>query len=208
MKVLVVLVAVLGFTYGASVASDTNSTLQADFDAIISTIPIKNVTNLVLNYVANDKEAQDFISWISGAKFAVIWKAIFNSSEVKELMAWAYAHGVPIYKDINKFADLISMDHVSPRAGSTLGGVASFLDELFAMVNPQQLIANIKKQVAASADFKEFYDRLSSEQFHAFVHKIYRMKELQDQLTVLKIRNVPVEKIVTEIANVLGWKNL
>ncbi|XP_063241249.1 protein G12-like [Bacillus rossius redtenbacheri] len=208
MKVLVVLVAVLGFTYGASVASDANSTLQADFDAIISTIPIKNVTKLVLNYVANDEEAQEFISWMSGDKFAVIWKAIFTSSEVKELMAWAYAHGVPIYKDINKFADLISMDHVSPRAGPAPRGVASFLEELFAMVNPQQLIANIKKQVAASADFKEFFDRLSSEKFHAFVHKIYMMKELQDELTVLKNLKVDVDKIVTDIANVLGWKEL
>ncbi|XP_063232286.1 uncharacterized protein LOC134536493 [Bacillus rossius redtenbacheri] len=212
MRLLLVLMAVCGVAHSAAVCSAPSPNLLDEMEKFVKLLPISQIEQVALNYIANDEEVQKVLAYFEGDQFAKVVN-IFNSEKVIiDMYAFMCKNGIPIYDSVNKLNDVLGLPHVTPAPSREVRPSARdfrhFLDDIEKLIPIEKMKALFSQEKKNSPIFKEFVDKVSSKEFVAMVNKIRALPEVKQFESDLQKMGVDIMKLRKLFNELFGWNTI
>ncbi|XP_071050743.1 uncharacterized protein [Onthophagus taurus] len=201
MKLALVLFAVvaLGSAY------PTHRDLQGDLEDIVSTIPLSEIRAIARKYAENDAEFQEVVKYLQGPEWAELVQTVADNETWQRFKAYMSEAGVDIDGVIQFLHDLIAGAPIPVAKKSEVRSVRDFVDEVLAILDLQAVLAALNDKLNNSADFQEFFGKISSEDAHQMVEEIRAIPEVQRIAQRLREMGIDVDKVIDLVYGLLGW---
>nr|XP_022917369.1 uncharacterized protein LOC111426820 [Onthophagus taurus] len=201
MKLALVLFAVvaLGSAY------PTHRDLQGDLEDIVSTIPLSEIRAIARKYAENDAEFQEVVKYLQGPEWAELVQTVADNETWQRFKAYMSEAGVDIDGVIQYLHDLIAGAPIPVAKKSEVRSVRDFVDEVLAILDLQAVLEALNDKLNNSADFQEFFGKISSEDAHQMVEEIRAIPEVQRIAQRLREMGIDVDKVIDLVYGLLGW---
>ncbi|XP_065161444.1 protein G12 [Atheta coriaria] len=193
------LVAALGMASAAPTRD-----LQSDLHEFVELIPIAEMREVAKRYIATDAEVQRALKYLQGPEWAELVQIVHDHPTWQEFKAFLLEAGINIDDIIAMIHDIISGAGKSANVHSTRG-MREFIDELKALVPTDKLIALLGDKLSNSADFQEFWVKISGDKAHKMFDEIRALPEVQRVADVLREMGIDVDKVLDVIYTLFGW---
>ncbi|XP_071050725.1 uncharacterized protein [Onthophagus taurus] len=201
MKLALVLFAVvaLGSAY------PTNRDLQGDLEDIVATIPLSEIRAIARKYAENDAEFQEVVKYLQGPEWAELVQTVADHETWQRFKAYMSDAGVDIDGVIQYLHDLIAGAPIPVAKKSEVRSVRDFVDEVLAILDLQAVLEALNDKLNNSAEFQEFFGKISSEDAHQMVEEIRAIPEVQRIAQRLREMGIDVDKVIDLVYGLLGW---
>ncbi|KAJ4440685.1 hypothetical protein ANN_08833 [Periplaneta americana] len=205
MKLPIVILAVLGVTFGKSLPTRN---LQDDLNDFLALVPVDEITAIVMDYLANDAEVQEAVAYLQGEEFHKIVLTVEGLQEFGNFVKFLEDHGLDAVGYINQLHSVLGWDPYVPpsqRKHARRGvGVDGLIDDIIAILPIDDLKALFQEKLETSPDFKAFYDAVRSPEFPSIVQTLNAMPEYQDLLQKLRDKGVDIDHYIELIRALFG----
>ncbi|XP_047115603.1 uncharacterized protein LOC124795576 [Schistocerca piceifrons] len=221
MRFFLLFAVVIGFACGAAVpkapkhetvqrfpAPRSSRNLQDDLNDFLALIPVDEIVNIVLNYVANDAEVQAALQYLMSDEFESIVVYVDQQPELYDLLNFLESSGLDPYGFLNTIHDFLGIPQITKPASRmrrSSRSLKSMLDEILAILPVDELKALYNEKLETSADFAELINRLSSDEFHQLVLRVLELDAVQELIQMLRDAGIDVDAIMDFIRNLFGW---
>ncbi|XP_049786484.1 uncharacterized protein LOC126188871 isoform X4 [Schistocerca cancellata] len=221
MRFFLLFAVVIGIACGAAVpkapkhetvqrfpAQRSSRNLQDDLNDFLALIPVDEIVNIVLNYVANDAEVQAALQYLMSDEFESIVVYVDQQPELYDLLNFLEDSGLDPYGFLNMIHDFLGIPQISKPASRmrrSSRSLKSMLDEILAILPVDELKALYNEKLETSPDFAELINRLSSDEFHQLVLRVLELDAVQDLIQMLRDAGIDVDAIMDFIRNLFGW---
>ncbi|XP_049814342.1 uncharacterized protein LOC126260919 isoform X6 [Schistocerca nitens] len=189
-------------------AKKSSRNLQDDLNDFLALIPVDEIVNIVLNYVANDAEVQAALQYLMSDEFESIVVYVDQQPELYDLLNFLESSGLDPYGFLNTIHDFLGIPPISKPASRmrrSSRSLKSMLDEILAILPVDELKALYNEKLQTSPDFAELINRLSSDEFHQLVLRVLELDAVQDLIQMLRDAGIDVDAIMDFIRNLFGW---
>ncbi|XP_062541980.1 uncharacterized protein LOC134209978 [Armigeres subalbatus] len=205
MKTIFVLAALVAIAT-ASAIPDSRA-LKDDFQEFLDLVPVDGLLGVALKYLTTDKEFKEFFGYLQGEEFSAVWDQVFALAEVKDVLNYLEDADLAVYDALNTVADFLGLHHVSPAVMSLkAGGLNGFFNEAVALLPLEKFEALFEEKLKTSPEFKAFFEKLRSLDYHKFVELHDNSKELQAFLQKLRNYGLDVDGFFDLVAGFFGWE--
>ncbi|XP_069704566.1 uncharacterized protein [Periplaneta americana] len=205
MKLPIVILTVLGVTFGKSLPTRN---LQDDLNDFLALVPVDEITAIVMDYLANDAEVQEAVVYLQGEEFHKIVLTVEGLQEFRNFVQFLEDHGLDAVGYINQLHSVLGWDPYVPpsqRKHARRGvGVDGLIDDIIAILPIDDLKALFLEKLETSPDFKAFYDAVRSPEFQSIVQTLNAMPEYQDLLQKLRDKGVDIDHYIELIRALFG----
>ncbi|KAK1121392.1 hypothetical protein K0M31_010194 [Melipona bicolor] len=154
-----------------------SSELTKDLQDFLNLVDKKKIMNIVLSYLADD-EVQRALAVMHSEDFHVLVRKVEAMREYQDLVRYLEDAGFDMTSLLNKIHKLFGMeDYVPPHSMETyanLGGLKGLVNDVIAALPVDKLEALYKEKLRTSAAFKNFIDKLHSQDFQNIVSTVYK----------------------------------
>ncbi|XP_071050731.1 uncharacterized protein [Onthophagus taurus] len=198
---------VIDLVYGLLGWSKKMSTrdLQSDLEDIVATIPLSEIRAIARKYAENDEEFQEIVKYLQGPEWAELVQTVADNETWQRFKAYMSDAGVDIDGVIQYLHDLIAGAPIPVAKKSEVRSVRDFVDEVLAILDLQAVLEALNDKLNTSADFQEFFGKISSEDAHQMVEEIRAIPEVQRIAQRLREMGIDVDKVIDLVYGLLGW---
>ncbi|XP_049827127.1 uncharacterized protein LOC126266714 isoform X6 [Schistocerca gregaria] len=189
-------------------AKKSSRNLQDDLNDFLALIPVDEIVNIVLNYVANDAEVQAALQYLMSDEFESIVVYVDQQPELYDLLNFLESSGLDPYGFLNTIHDFLGIPQITKPASRmrrSSRSLKSMLDEILAILPVDELKALYNEKLETSPDFAELINRLSSDEFHQLVLRVLELDAVQELIQMLRDAGIDVDAIMDFIRNLFGW---
>ncbi|XP_049827124.1 uncharacterized protein LOC126266714 isoform X3 [Schistocerca gregaria] len=189
-------------------AKKSSRNLQDDLNDFLALIPVDEIVNIVLNYVANDAEVQAALQYLMSDEFESIVVYVDQQPELYDLLNFLESSGLDPYGFLNMIHDFLGIPQITKPASRmrrSSRSLKSMLDEILAILPVDELKALYNEKLETSPDFAELINRLSSDEFHQLVLRVLELDAVQELIQMLRDAGIDVDAIMDFIRNLFGW---
>ncbi|XP_076386154.1 uncharacterized protein LOC100882048 [Megachile rotundata] len=183
--------------------------LADDVQDFVNLIPTDKIVTILFDYVANDKEVQNLVSYVHTPIFVQLVSEIEAMPEVQSLMNYMQSAGLDIYYLVNKVNKYLGLKQLTPTNTEMLraaGGIRGMLDEIEALIPMEKVKALHQQKMASSKVWADFVAKLKSPEFQNVADKLCANATFKDLLHKAKKAQVNVEGVIVVIESGLGVK--
>lgn len=186
----------------AALAAPSSKSLQDDFKDFIDLIPTDKLKEITCNY-KDDAEVQLAIKYLRSEEFSGLVEAVREKTAWKEFKNYLNGAGIDIEAIINYVHDIIVngvCNDVSSR-----GGLKDLINDLRNAIPVEEVKALFHDKLENSADFQEFFAKVSSNKSRELVEEVIALEEFQKVAKKLKELGFDLQKIKDFIYKLFGW---
>ena len=200
MKFVIVLFAVFGF----ALAAPSTFGLKEDLQEIVALFPREEMRAIAKRYLQTDAEFQRVVAYLQGPEWAKLVKAVASNPSYQKFKKYLTEAGIDVDAIIKYIHDLIA--GAKPTHSRATRGVREFLDEIKAIIPKDKIMAKVAEKMLTSADFRELYEKISSDEARDLFDTVRALPEVQRVAKVLREMGVDLDKVLDAIYKFLGWK--
>ncbi|XP_071050738.1 uncharacterized protein [Onthophagus taurus] len=183
----------------------TTRDLQGDLEDIVATIPLAEIREIARRYAETDEEFQEIVKYLQGPEWAELVQTVADNETWQRFKAYMSDAGVDIDGVIQYLHDLIAGAPIPVAKKSEVRSVRDFVDEVLAILDLQAVLEALNDKLNTSADFQEFFGKISSEDAHQMVEEIRAIPEVQRIAQRLREMGIDVDKVIDLVYGLLGW---
>lgn len=202
MKVLIVLCLVAGLSY----AAPPPRSLTGDFLDFLLLLPVDDLKEIACSY-KDDEEVVYVLNYLRSDEWAALMAEV-GSNEIW-ISFKEYLNDAGVNVDlIVAFIHALIQNGFCDDARAVIGNRSfkDFLDAELDALPKEELKALWYDKLENSPEFKEFYDKISSDKARELVDDVLALEEVQKIIAKLVEFGVDVQKIKDFIWNLLGWE--
>ncbi|XP_003705561.2 uncharacterized protein LOC100878003 [Megachile rotundata] len=169
------------------------NTLSKDIHDFIDLIDMDKIINIVSSYL-DDDQVIEAVNYMRSEEFHVLVRKVEALKAYQDLVEYLHDAGLDIYGLLEKVHVLFGMeDYVPPKGKSQYnvyanrGGVKAMVDAVIATLPMDKFRSLYKEKMQNSPDFKNFIEKLDSDEIQVIVNTIYK------EPIVLEIRQKALE---------------
>ena len=202
MLIFLSFLALLGFTFSLPL----QTSLRDDMAEIYNRVPKAQLHELVQKHLTSNEEFQRVVLYLQSDEWAELVQALAAEPTWKVFKSYLRDSGLDIQLALIKFRCYVK--HLVVLDGVTKKGLkfSDFLDEVNSVLVKHEVHEVIHEKLETSADFQEFYQKLSNENTRKFAEYVAELKEVQHMKWKLMNLGVDVIRVVDFFAELLGWK--
>ncbi|XP_032683765.1 uncharacterized protein LOC116850061 [Odontomachus brunneus] len=210
---LFAVLAIIGLGQTHQVPNFGSGPLHEDIQDVLDLIPMEEVAEVFLSYLAEDNEFKEFLQRLSSSNVLKdLMVDVEAVPEVINLFNFLQKEGIEIYTIINAINKVFGIKELIPPASYTYplkpikrtGGVHGFFKDIKILFNYDDFIRIYVQKMQTSKAFVRFIGQLKSNNFQQIVNKVYSAKSFQLILNSLKQYGVKTQIVADIIYIVLG----
>lgn len=188
--------------FGAALAAPSARSLQDDLKEFLDLIPVATLKEITCSY-KNDPEVQLAVQYLRSEEFAGLVAAVREKQTWNDFKDYLNDAGIDVEAVIAFIHNLIA-NGVCDSAGSSRG-LKDLLNELRAALPVDEIKALFSDKLQNSADFQEFFAKVSSDKSRELVEEVIALEEFQRVAAKLEELGFDLQKVKDFIYGLLGW---
>lgn len=186
----------------SALAAPSAKSLQDDFKEFINLIPVAELKKITCSY-KDDPEVQLAVQYLRSEEFAGLVKAVREKKTWIEFKDYLSSAGIDVEAVIGFIHGLIVNGVCESTASSRT--LKNLLEDLKAAIPVDKIKTLFYEKIQNSADFKEFFGKVSSEKSRALVEEVIAMEEFQRIAAKLQELGFDLKKFKDFIYGLFGW---
>ncbi|XP_077260696.1 uncharacterized protein LOC143896620 [Temnothorax americanus] len=184
--------------------------LHEDFQDILDLVPIEKIIDVVVNYMINDKELQEFMKELEERTVIKDLMVDFQAiPEVINLLNYLHKEGIDVYNMINTINKSLNIKELIPPSlqespPKKTGGLRGFFKEIKKLIDYDAYISIYVDKLQISDAFVNFIDQLKSDNFQQIVNKLSKSKAFQFIVSHLEDKSVNLKIVEDQLYLFLG----
>ncbi|CAK9802911.1 Protein G12 [Anthophora plagiata] len=181
--------------------------LYEDIQYFLDMIPMEKVSDIVLQYAAEDTEFQQLVNYFSTEEFKSMIQEVEGIKEFHDFADYLQTSGVYIYDSLNRLNKVIGLPpYQQTFAGSEeiTGGVKGLFEDVKKLISYDKFIKGYVYKMRTSDAFRGFVARLKSADNQKFVNALYSSNKFLHFRGMLVKRGIDIVLIEDIIYTVLG----
>lgn len=184
--------------------------LNDDLDDFLALLPVEEITEIVLDYMTNDKEIIETMEYLQSDNFHNIVVEVEGMKETKDILAFLEESGINVSEIMNEIHDIIGLPPFHPFARfsnipfAAGGGLTGLIADIKAILPIEKIKALYYEKLENSPSFQKLIKRLSSPEFQEFVDAILAKEEARVIIDKLKSHGVDIQAVADLVSEILG----
>lgn len=199
MKLLLVAFAFMGLVCAIPVGKS----LQDDFKEFLALIPVEELKQITCSY-KDDAEVQLAVQYLRSEEFAGLVAAVREKETWVEFKDYLNDAGINVEVVIGFIHNLI-VNGVCDSVALSRGGLKDLLNDLKSAIPVNEIKALFQDKLQNSADFQEFFAKVSSNKSRQLVEEVIALEEFQRVAAKLTELGFDLQKVKDFIYELLGW---
>lgn len=188
--------------FSATLAASVPKSLQDDFKDFLALISVAKLKEITCSF-KDDPEVQLVVNYLRSEEWAGLVGEVREKETWNEFKNYLNEAGVDIEAVIayihNLIVNGICEDAVSSKS------LRDLLEELKAALPVDEIKALFYDKLTNSADFQDFYGKVSSEKSRQLVEEVIALEEFQRIAAKLEELGFDLKKVKEFIYGLLGW---
>ncbi|XP_071639787.1 uncharacterized protein [Temnothorax longispinosus] len=200
---LFAILAVIGLGQAHQFPDFGKGPLHEDLQDILDLVPIEKIIDVVVDYIINDKELQEFMKELEETTVIKDLMVDFQAiPEVINLLNYLHKEGIDVYDMINTINKSLNIKELIPpnlqvSPPKRTGGIRGFFKDIKKHIDYDAYISIYVDKLQISDAFVNFIDQLKSDNFQQIVNKLSEIKAFQFIISRLENKSVNL-KIVKD----------
>ncbi|XP_076286736.1 uncharacterized protein LOC143212165 [Lasioglossum baleicum] len=193
-------------------ATFSNPELGKDLQEFINLLDIEKIMNIVIAYM-DDDEIQKAFEYIYSEEFHVLVRQVEAMKEYQQLVLYLEDAGLDMFGFLQRVHKLFGMeDYVPPKpqlySATTFvnkGGLKRLVDDVIATLPRDKLKALYYQKMANSPAFKNFMQKIRSDDFKHIVNLIYSSPVFREMRAKVIAAGLDLEPVKELIKKIIGY---
>ncbi|KYN04359.1 PREDICTED: uncharacterized protein LOC108772659 [Cyphomyrmex costatus] len=212
-----ILYIVLGLTVPNHVTVYQERTLEDELMDFVNLLPVDQITEIVLKYVAQDEKVQHSLKYLYTPEFHSNLRDVEALKEHQVLVVYLEKAGLKVTDYIKKFHKDIGMeDYVPPKIQSIFkseigiqkigDGIKGMLKDIYDIIPLDKIEAVYNEKLQNSKVFADFIEKITSSEFQKLANDLYVNPTLQNCLTNAKENGWELPELTKFFTRMFGFK--
>ncbi|XP_076649860.1 uncharacterized protein LOC143357334 [Halictus rubicundus] len=204
---------VLGIEFPAlknfEVATFSNPELGKDIKDFLNLLDMNKIMEIVISYM-DDDQIQTAFEYIYSEEFHVLVRQVEAMKEYQELVLYLEDAGLDMFGLLQRVHKLFGMeDYVPPKPQLyyettfvNKGGIKKLVDDVIAVLPRDKIKALYYEKMANSPAFKNFMQKIRSEDFKHIVNLVYSspvFREMRAKVIAAGIDLAPIKELIKQL---------
>ncbi|KAI4471242.1 hypothetical protein MML48_1g14591 [Holotrichia oblita] len=201
MQVLFFFASLICFT--ASAPTVEESGIANDIADFLEIVPIEKIKKIAIQHLHDDPEFQAAIQYIKSPEFVGMMAELQSQPEIIELKNFLRDAGI----DLDKYGGVFCgfLREVNVTTDHKEKSLKKFVDDVRDIMPMAKLIQTFDLKMNTSPAFKEFYNKITSEEAHKLISKVRALPIFKKIVAEIKKMDVDLDRIFKIAYAVFGW---
>ncbi|XP_011698091.1 PREDICTED: uncharacterized protein LOC105456024 [Wasmannia auropunctata] len=183
--------------------------LANELQEFLNLLPQQEITDITLQYYAQDAEFQAMIRYFKSTDFKQLIQNVRAIPEYKDLLEYVYYAGIDVYElqnALNKWLEMAAVQSDFAIDKHITGGIRGYVDDIKAAIRPvkNQLTELYKSKMQNSKVFQDFIAQLKSPKFQQLVNKVHEHPKFQELLKHAEKAGIDLKLVRDFLKAILG----
>lgn len=198
MKLFLVLLPIIGLS-----AAFPARNLQQDFADILEVIPLDKIREIANKY-ADDPEVRQIVKYLKSEEFHSLIVNLSKNPSWLKFNKFMLEQGIDVKGFVQQFFNLLEGFDVKTQRSITRG-VKDLFYEIAGVIPFDELLLKINDKMENSADFQQFWEKVTSEEARQLAQEVRQLEEVQKIGHALRDMGLDVDRVLDLIYMFLGW---
>lgn len=202
MKVYAILAPLICLVVTAPVEEEHLKNDIADF---LEILPIDKIKKIAIKHLHEDPEFQAAIMYMKSPEFSGMVHELQKYPEVIELKAYLKEAGIDLDEYNERFCGFFR--DVNIEVDLKIRSLRGFIEEVKQIIPIAKLIEMFETKMRTSPAFKEFYQKITSEECHKLVAKVRALPLFRKVVAEITYMGIDIDRIFGILYAVIGWSD-